>query len=64
MIVADDGIGLPPGVTWPAEGKLGALILQTLHENAKTELDVVSDPGTCTRIAINFVAKSFKLRAA
>lgn len=64
VIVADDGIGLPPGVTWPADEKLGALILQTLRENAKTELDVTSVPGTGTRIAINFVADSLNLRAA
>jgi PAS domain S-box-containing protein len=55
VIVADDGIGLPPGISWPAQAKLGALILQSLRENAETELNVESVPGAGTRIAINFV---------
>jgi PAS domain S-box-containing protein len=56
IVVADDGVGLPPGVTWPVPGKLSALILQTLRENTKeTELNVVSTPGTGTRVTIEFV---------
>ena len=34
IVIADDGRGMPEGTTWPASGKLGALILQTLTENA------------------------------
>jgi PAS domain S-box-containing protein len=64
VIVADDGIGLPPGVSWPAEGKLGALILQSLCENAETELNVESAPGAGTRITIKFVYNALKLKAA
>jgi PAS domain S-box-containing protein len=37
IVVADDGVGLPEGMSWPLEGKLGALILQTLRENAQTD---------------------------
>ena len=64
VIVADDGIGLPPGASWPAEGKLGGMIMQTLRENAKTELKVESAPGTGTRIAISFVYNALNLKAA
>ncbi|HEY0328881.1 MAG TPA: histidine kinase dimerization/phosphoacceptor domain -containing protein [Rhodopseudomonas sp.] len=35
VIVADDGVGLGDNVAWPSPRKLGALILQTLKENAK-----------------------------
>ena len=64
VIVADNGIGLPQGVSWPAEGKLGALILQSLRENAETELKVESVPGAGTRVTINFVYNALKLKAA
>jgi len=36
IVVADDGLGLPEGTQWPAPGKLGALIVQTLRENTGT----------------------------
>jgi PAS domain S-box-containing protein len=62
--VGDDGIGLPPGVSWPGEGKLGALIMQTLRENAKTELSVRSTPGNGTRVSICFACETLGLRAA
>ncbi len=54
VTVADNGKGLPPGASWPTEGKLGALIMQTLRENAKTELSVKSQPGCGTRVSIKF----------
>jgi two-component sensor histidine kinase len=34
VVVADDGVGLDEGQEWPSPRKLGALILQTLKENA------------------------------
>jgi two-component sensor histidine kinase len=58
VVVADDGIGLPDGVEWPVQGKLGALILQCLRENAKTELDVESAPGKGMRTTITFMHKT------
>jgi two-component sensor histidine kinase len=64
VIIADDGIGLPSGVSWPAEGKLGALIMQTLRENAKTDLEVESVPGAGTRLTICFVCNALTLKAA
>ena len=51
-------------MSWPAEGKLGALILQSLRENAETELKVESVPGAGTRVTINFVYNALKLKAA
>src|SRR5918994_1054786 len=54
VVVADDGIGLPEGVTWPAPGKLGALIARSLTENAKPQFDVTSVAGEGTRVTIVF----------
>jgi PAS domain S-box-containing protein len=54
VVVADDGAGLPPGETWPKPGKLGALIAQSLKENAKAELQVDTSPETGTRVTIFF----------
>ena len=54
VIVADDGVGLPDGVEWPKPGKLGALIVKSLRENAKATLEVVSRPGAGTRVTIVF----------
>ena len=54
VVVADDGIGFADGATWPAEGKLGALILQSLKENVKTKIEVESAPFNGTRVTISF----------
>ena len=35
VVVSDDGVGLGENQEWPSPRKLGALILQTLKENAK-----------------------------
>lgn len=55
IVVADDGIGLPEGTTWPAPKKLGSLILQSLRENAKTNFNVETSPEKGTRVTIGFV---------
>ena len=56
IVLADDGVGLPLGVTWPARGKLGALILQTLRENTRhADFKLISTPGAGTRATIEFV---------
>jgi PAS domain S-box-containing protein len=52
VTVADDGVGLPPGLEWPEPGKLSALILQSLRENAKAALNVDSKPGEGTQVEI------------
>jgi two-component sensor histidine kinase len=54
IVVADDGVGLPEGQTWPKPGKLGALIARSLTENAKAEFDVNSSIGEGTRVTIVF----------
>jgi two-component sensor histidine kinase len=54
VIVADDGVGLPEGVDWPQRGKLGALIVQSLKQNANASLDVRSEPGKGMRVTIGF----------
>jgi two-component sensor histidine kinase len=55
VTVADDGVGLPPGVEWPKPGGLGVLILDTLRENAKATVEVHSAPGRGTRVTIAFL---------
>jgi PAS domain S-box-containing protein len=56
VVFADDGAGFPRDITWPARGKLSALILQTLRENTRElNFDLVSEPGEGTRVTIDFV---------
>ena len=64
LIVSDDGNGLPEGASWPAEGKLGALIVQTMRENTDTEIKVESARARGTSIQIRFAYKPSSLRAA
>lgn len=52
VIVADDGIGMPDNIEWPEPGKLGALIVQALRENAKVRLELESETGKGTRAII------------
>lgn len=54
VVVADDGIGLAEGVIWPKAGKLGALIAQSLRQNAKATIEVESEPGAGVRVTIFF----------
>jgi PAS domain S-box-containing protein len=54
VTIADDGVGLPEGAEWPKRGKLGALIVRSLRENAKADLKVESSPGKGTRVTIVF----------
>jgi PAS domain S-box-containing protein len=54
VVVADDGVGLPEGAIWPTPGKLGALVLQTLQENARTSFNVECAPGKGMRVTIVF----------
>jgi two-component sensor histidine kinase len=64
LVVADNGVGLPAGTSWPGEGKLGALIMEAMRENADTELKVESAPARGTCIQISFVSKPHSLKAA
>ena len=54
VFVADDGIGLPEGETWPKQGKLGALIARSLTENARAEFNVISSESKGTKVTIVF----------
>ena len=54
VVVADDGVGLPAGVTWPPADKLGALVLQALSENVPLDYRVESAPGRGTRVTFSF----------
>ncbi|MGZ3275140.1 MAG: sensor histidine kinase [Caulobacteraceae bacterium] len=54
VVVADDGVGLPPGVTWPGPGKLSALIVRSLQQNAKADIEIQSDPERGSRVTILF----------
>jgi PAS domain S-box-containing protein len=58
VVVADDGIGLSEGATWPVQGKLGSLILQSLRENVETAFAVESSPGSGTRMTITFIHRA------
>jgi PAS domain S-box-containing protein len=54
VVVADDGIGLGRDESWPKPGKLGAMIAQSLRQNARARLDVRSTPGEGVRVTIFF----------
>jgi two-component sensor histidine kinase len=54
VIVADDGAGLPAGARWPVPGKMTALIVQSLKQNAGALLSIESEPGKGMRATITF----------
>jgi len=54
LVVADDGVGLADGANWPQQGKLGALIVRSLQQNAKAQIDIASTPGKGVRATIHF----------
>lgn len=54
VVVADDGVGLPVGVVWPRPGKLSALIVRSLRQNAKAHIEIQSAPGEGSRVTIMF----------
>jgi two-component sensor histidine kinase len=62
IVISDDGIGLPDGVTWPKAGKLGAMIVQSLKQNAKAQVDVESSPDHGLKVTI-FFARDVAARA-
>ncbi len=54
VLVSDDGIGLPEGYSWPRAGKLSALIVRSLLQNAMARMDVKSAPGQGMQVEIEF----------
>ena len=64
VVVSDDGLGLPEGITWPTPGRLGAVIARSLQQNAKAMLDVTSSPGKGVKVAIFFARSAAVDKAA
>jgi two-component sensor histidine kinase len=58
VIIADDGVGLPAGAEWPQPGKLSALILKSLTQNAGAKVDVNSVPGEGVEVTIYFTRRA------
>jgi two-component sensor histidine kinase len=50
--VSDDGVGMAEGASWPQPGKLGALMVRSIQDNAKAsvELGVSPEGGVSTTI--------------
>jgi two-component sensor histidine kinase len=54
VLIADDGVGLPEGCVWPKPGKLSALIVRSLLQNAVARMEVRSSPGQGVQVEIAF----------
>jgi two-component sensor histidine kinase len=54
VVVADDGVGLPPDVQWPTPGRLSALFVRSLLQNAKADITVLSEPGMGLKVELRF----------
>jgi two-component sensor histidine kinase len=54
VLIADDGLGLPEGSVWPKPGKLSALIVRSLLQNAAARMEVKSSPGQGVQVEILF----------
>ena len=54
ITVSDDGIGMDRSIPWPRPGKLSALIVQSLRQNAGAVVTMESFPGTGTKVQIFF----------
>jgi len=58
ITISDDGRGLPDGVSWPKPGKLGAVIVQSLRDNAGASLSVNTAPGAGVRVTLFFAREA------
>lgn len=58
IIIGDDGVGLPEGITWPKPGKLGAVIAQSLRENAGATMKVETTPDVGTQVTLFFAREA------
>ena len=54
VIFSDDGAGLRDGAVWPQPGKLSAVIIQSLRQNAKAEISVKTAPEEGLTVDIFF----------
>ena len=64
VTVADDGIGLPAGQQWPTPGKMSALIVKSLAENANARIELSSAPSEGARVTIYFKRSDAEAEAA
>lgn len=64
VTVADDGAGLAAGQQWPTPGKMSALIVKSLTENAKARIETSSAPGAGMRVTIYFERADAEARGA
>jgi PAS domain S-box-containing protein len=56
--VSDSGAGLPEGTIWPKPGKLSAIIVDSLRQNAKAKVDVRSAPNEGLHVSIFFAREA------
>jgi two-component sensor histidine kinase len=54
VTIADDGVGMAEGAVWPKPGRLGALIVDSLRENAKAQVSMETAPHKGVRVTIFF----------
>lgn len=64
ITLADDGVGLPDQIVWPERGKLSAIIVQSLRQNAKAKITVDSAPGKGVKVVISFARSAAAPTAA
>lgn len=58
VTIADDGVGLPEGTTWPQHGRLSAIIVKSLEQNAAARVAVRSVSGKGVAVTISFATPS------
>jgi PAS domain S-box-containing protein len=54
VTVADNGIGLQPGMVWPKPGKLSALIVRSLEQNVKAKVVMETSAEAGVRVRLFF----------
>lgn len=64
VTIADDGVGLPDGTTWPQPGRLSAIIVKSLEQNASARVSVDSVPGKGVAVTISFAMPTQTMPAA
>jgi two-component sensor histidine kinase len=62
VTVADNGIGLQPGMVWPKPGKLSALIVRSLEQNVKAKVVMETSPGKGVSVRL-FFARELAVKA-
>jgi two-component sensor histidine kinase len=62
VTVADNGIGLQPGMVWPKPGKLSALIVRSLEQNVKAKVVMETSPEKGVNVRL-FFARELAIKA-